>query len=315
MKNKVLFLLSTHKNTYVSGETLGKELNISRAAISKHIKNLRNEGYQIMSTTNKGYCLLDQVDLLDEDYIRKNVPSFYQIEVHQSVDSTNDVLKQRTNKLEGTVCIANQQLKGRGRNNRSFYSPANEGIYLSILLKPSLSIEDMLKVTALTSVALHKTIQSLYDISCDIKWVNDLYIAEKKIAGILCEGAIELNTNQFEYLVIGIGCNIHAYDKPLELQNIAGSIEDHTTKIVSRNDFIACLLCTFYEYYNKIEDNTFLKTYREHSNILKKDIIVHSHRESYEAKAIDIDDNANLIVERNGKKEILSAGEISIRKK
>ncbi len=315
MKNKILFHLSTHKNRFVSGETLGKEMHISRAAIAKHIKKLRSEGYTILSSTNKGYCLVDQVDILNAENIQDKIPPFYQVELYEEVESTNEVLKRKEKKMDGNVCIANHQSKGRGRNQRVFHSPADNGIYISILLTPRLNVSQTLQITALTSVALHKTIAQLYQINSKIKWVNDLYIENKKIAGILCEGAIELNTNQFEYLIIGIGCNIHSYNMPRELTNIAGSIEDYTNKKVSRNEFIACLLNHFYNLYNTMEENTYLDTYRTHSNIIGEQIIVHTPKESYEANAIAINENAHLVIQRDGKQEILNAGEISIRKK
>lgn len=316
MKNKILLILNKHKNEYISGEVISKELNVSRVAISKHIKKLREEGYNILSQTNKGYCFTEENDILNASMIQDGLDDFfYSIEIVDSIDSTNDELKRKANTLEnGYVIIADQQEKGKGRNGRSFHSPKQSGIYMSIFLKPDLSIQHSLKLTACTSVAIFQAIKKNYGLDSQIKWVNDVYLEDKKIAGILCEASLEMNTASLEYMVVGMGINVHSYSKPKELKDIAGSIEDIAHKKVDRNVLIKDILNYFYEYYTTIDENTFLPIYKENSYVLFKNIMVYDKQGSYPARVLDIDENANLVIQKEDKSiTTLSSGEISLR--
>ncbi len=317
MKNKILHILNEHKNNYISGEEISQMLHISRVAVSKHIKKLREEGYEIESQTNKGYCFCANNDILISDVIKEGLPSFYHtVELFEQLPSTNDYMKEQANHLrDGNVVIANEQTLGKGRNGRQFHSPKQSGIYLSIFLQPNLSIQQSLKVTACASVAIYEAIKANYGLECAIKWVNDVYLNDKKIAGILCEASLELNTASLEYMIVGMGINIHSYAMPKQIQEVAGCVEDFSDKKIERNQIIHDILSYFYYYYNTIEDNTFLPIYKEHSYVLFKTIMVHEKDVSYQARVLDIDENANLIIQKEDKSlTTLSSGEISIRK-
>lgn len=318
MKNKILLILNEHKNEYISGEVISKQLNVSRVAISKHVKKLRAEGYEILSQTNKGYCLTEANDVLNASMIQQQLHDFYHtIEIVDTIDSTNDELKRRANDLEdGFVLIADTQNKGKGRNGRDFYSPKQSGIYMSLFLKPDLSIQHSLKLTACASVAIFEAIKKNYGLSSKIKWVNDVYLENKKIVGILCEASLEMNTASLEYMVIGMGINVHSFFKPQELQDIAGSIEDFSKVKVNRNVLIRDILNYFYQYYTNIHENTFLPIYKENSYVLFKDVIIYEKQNSYPARVLDIDENANLIIQKEDKSiATLSSGEVSLRLK
>lgn len=318
MKNKILLILNEHKNKYISGEVISKQLNVSRVAVSKHIKKLRAEGYEILSQTNKGYCLTEANDVLNASMIQEQLHDFYHtIEIIDTIDSTNDELKRRASDLEdGFVLIADTQNKGKGRNGRDFYSPKQSGIYMSIFLKPDLSIQHSLKLTACASVAIFEAIKKNYGLSSKIKWVNDVYLENKKIVGILCEASLEMNTASLEYMVIGMGINVHSFLKPQELQDVAGSIEDFTKVKVNRNVLIKDILNYFYQYYTNIHENTFLPIYKENSYVLFKDVIIYEKHNAYLARVLDIDENANLIIQKEDKSiATLSSGEVSLRLK
>lgn len=318
MKNKILQILNQNIDTYISGEEISKMLSISRAAVWKNIKKLKEEGYEILSTTNKGYCLCDTNDILSLSEIQKELSSFYKkIDIVDSIDSTNEELKRNASILEeGYVLISNRQEKGKGRNNRIFHSPKQEGIYMSILLRPKLSITHSLKLTACASVAIYESIKNLYQLSPKIKWVNDVYLHDKKIAGILCEASIEVNTANVEYMIVGIGINVHDYEMPTDLKEIATCIETYSDQKHSRNEIIKEVLNTFDKYYTEIDANTFLPIYKENSSVLFQDILVYEKDFSYSAHVLDIDENANLIIQKEDKTiEVLNAKEISIRKK
>lgn len=317
MKNKILEILNLHFNEYVSGEEICKNLNVSRAAIWKNIKKLQEEGYIIESSTKKGYCLKSIYDPLDENTIQQDLPCFYKkITILKEVDSTNEEMKRLSSSLqEGDILLAECQTKGKGRSGRLFHSPKHNGMYMSIFLKPTFSITQSLKITACTSCAVYDAIKELYNLDASIKWVNDVFIKDKKIAGILCEASLEMNTASLDYMIIGIGLNIHTYEQIEELKTIAASIEDFTDKIVSRNEIIHKILERFYYYYRTINENTFLPIYKQNSYVLNQTIDVYSQNEVYKAKALDIDENAHLLVEKeDGTQVLLNSGEISIRK-
>lgn len=310
MNNKILKILIDNKDQYISGSEIGKLLNISRMAVNKNINKLRQQGYTIISSTNKGYCLLDEIDLLDKNAISTLINDRYTIEILDTVESTNTYLKSNKHSFNHVV-ISNEQTGGRGRLNRKFFSPKNSGIYMSILVNPGCSIEQSLKLTALTSVAIYSAIKKLYNIDIKIKWVNDLILNNLKVGGILCEGEIELNKLTLTNMIIGIGINVKKIDFPNDLKDIATSIENNTNKIVSRNDLISSIINYFDLYFNGNID--YMDIYKKQSNTLNKEITVYQNNDSYNAKAIDIDDNGNLIVISNNKQIILNSGEITIR--
>ncbi|MDQ0359738.1 biotin--[acetyl-CoA-carboxylase] ligase [Breznakia pachnodae] len=317
MKSKILQILNEHCDTYISGEEISSMLKVSRMTISKQIRKLIEQGYQIESSTKKGYRFSSNNDVLIKEQITDNLqPFFYDIEIMESVSSTNDYLKTLAfDKQEGYVCVADYQEKGKGRNGRSFYSPKQKGIYMSFLLKPTLSVYESLKITACVSVALWEAIKKNYQIDSKIKWVNDIFIEEKKIGGILCEASLEMNTASMDYMVVGIGVNVHKQIFAKDLASVAGSIEEFSDKIISRNQIIKDILNGFYKYYNEIDKNTFLPAYKEHSSVLHKDIMVYERNNSYPAKVLDIDTNASLIIEKeDGSTSTINSGEVSIRK-
>lgn len=314
MKQKILRRLYEHKGNFLSGQEIAQDLGLSRESISQYIKRLKEDGYSITSKTRQGYCLDASSDVLIPEIIQEGLHPFYTLDVRDGVTSTNDLLKQNVSALpEGTVLIADHQEKGRGRNDRSFYSPKQDGMYLSILLRPRLPWDEVMKITACTSVALAQTIETLYRIQPQIKWINDVLIDYKKVAGILCEAGLDLETQKLDYVIIGVGLNVHSHPFPKELSSLAGCVEDFTEQRIERNVIIRHFLNSFYSYVQTLESNAFLPLYKDYSCILGKEITVMEPHRQYQANAIDIDDNARLIIEKNGQLIPLSSGEISIR--
>jgi len=259
----------------------------------------------------------NEKDILIKTEIMHNLPIFYnEIEIFNTIDSTNDYIKKiAATKKEGFVCISNEQLKGRGRNGRSFFSPKEKGIYMSILIKPDIPISDFLKITACTSVAIFDALKKNYGLEISIKWINDIYYQNTKIGGILCESEIKANTNIVDYMVIGIGLNIHKTNFTEELINTASSIENYSEHEEKRNNIINDILTYFYKYYHEIQTFSFLPTYKKHSLVLHSNITVYEHNISYPAYVEDIDQYANLVIRKeDGSLKILNSGEISIRK-
>ena len=321
-KQHVLSVLEENKGKSVSGAKLAGELSISRNAVWKSIKTLQEEGYSISATTNKGYCLSSENDILSSQsitpYLTGNAVNL-RLEVQKSVVSTNSLLKELAiqGEAEGKVLIAEEQTSGRGRLGRDFYSPAKTGIYMSILLRPKLTVEDSLFITTSAAVAVAKAIEKIADCEAKIKWVNDIYCNGKKVCGILTEAGIDFEGGGLEYAVIGIGINISKPEGgfPDELTNIATALFS-SNKYSSdlRSQLVAEILNNFWIYYENISNKTFLTEYRERSILIGQEINVISGDTSRRALALEIDDNARLVVKlSDGEIKTLSSGEVSIR--
>lgn len=244
--------------------------------------------------------------------IQKNLKYKHNIEIFDSIDSTNKYLKSKINeKNYGTIVISNEQTNGYGKNNRQFMSNKDVGIYMSILINPNCLIEESLKITILTSVAILSAIKSIYNLDVKLKWVNDIILNDLKVGGILCESQINLNNNIIDNMIVGIGINVKEFDFPPSLKNIATSIENNTNIKISRNELISEIINFFDLYF--IYNKNYLNLYKENSYVLGKDITVIQNDRQFFAKAIDIEDNGTLIVQEQEKIIKLISSDISIR--
>lgn len=321
-KHHILSVLEKNKGKNVSGAKLAQELSISRNAVWKSIKALQKEGYSITAVTNKGYCLSEDNDILSSQsitpYLADNLKEL-KLEVHKSVTSTNTLLKELAGQgeTEGKVLIAEEQTGGRGRLGRYFYSPAKTGIYMSILLRPKLTVEDSLSITTLAAAAVAEAVEKVTGCEAKIKWVNDIYCHGKKVCGILTEASVDFEGGGLEYCIVGIGINVSrpTGDFPDELKDIASAIlEKNIYSSELRSRLVAEILNNFWKYYAVFSKKTFLEEYRKRSFLIGKEINIISGEKSQSGTALDIDDNARLIVKlSDGEIKTLSSGEISIR--
>ena len=244
--------------------------------------------------------------------IQKNLKYKHNIEIFDSIDSTNKYLKSKINeKNYGTIVISNEQTNGYGKNDRQFISNKDIGIYMSILINPNCLIEESLKITILTSVAILSAIKSVCNLDVKLKWVNDIILNDLKVGGILCESQINLNTNIIDNMIVGIGINVKEFEFPPSLKNIATSIENNTNIKVSRNALISEIINFFDLYF--IKKANYIDLYKENSYVLGKDITVIQNDRQFFAKAIDIEDNGALIVQEQEKIIKLISSDISIR--
>lgn len=320
LKLQILKYLEANRGKSISGSKLAKELSVTRSAIWKGIKALQQEGYNIEAVTNKGYCLALDNDIVSVESLTpylKGKSTTFNLEVHQTVSSTNTLAKEMAanGAKEGTVIIAREQTSGRGRMGRSFYSPNSTGIYFSIILRPTLSMEDSLKITTATAVAVAKAIETIAKLPAKIKWVNDIFVDDKKVCGILTEASLNFESGGLEYAVVGIGLNIATESFPEDLKNVAGSIykekpEDSPVTSI----LLAEILNNIGQIMNSLTDNKYLDEYKSRSFLIGKKILVLRNNDSIPAKAIDVDDKARLVVEYQDKtREALTSGEVSIR--
>lgn len=255
------------------------------------------------------------IDKLFKEKIKEYLNDDIEILVFDELDSTNSYLKSHIGEAspEFLTVIADSQTLGKGRMSRKFHSPKESGIYISILLKPQIKAENSVLITAAAAVAVNRAIEDLSGKTAKIKWVNDIYIKNKKVCGILTEGSINPN-GSLNYVILGIGINAYTPENNFddEIKDIAGAVFEKRKENL-RNKLIAKVIKNFKEYYNALEDKNFLEYYKKKNLVLGKEITVPKNNICLSAKALDIDENCRLLVEyKNGEKEYLSSGEISI---
>ena len=322
-KDAVLQALQNSESTFLSGEELSSQLNVSRTAIWKAIKTLREEGHPIEAVTNRGYMLLSDSWTITEDSLRACLPAHYKnlnLHIYDTIDSTN--LKAKQMALEGaphgTVVMAKQQTSGRGRLGRSFFSP-REGIYLSIVIKPDFDVSKSVLVTSAAAVAVANAIEKVCGLDAKIKWVNDVYINGKKVCGILTEGITDFETGQIEHLILGIGINTTVKDFPEDLLPGVGAAEGNYSKSALAAEVVTQAL----QYIEDLDSASFMTAYKEKSLVIGKTVTVYQGRykirpedeiQGVPARVLDIDEDGGLIVlYTDGHQEKLVSGEISIR--
>ncbi|NLJ96900.1 MAG: biotin--[acetyl-CoA-carboxylase] ligase [Clostridiales bacterium] len=322
LKHQILKILEENRGNSVNGTKMAKELYVTRSAIWKNIKQLQSDGYHIEGIPNRGYILLESNDILTAEsispYLLGKAKNF-KLDVRKSVSSTNTLAKELAadGASEGYVLIALEQTEGRGRMGRSFYSPDSTGLYLSLILRPQLNLEDSLLITTSTAVAVAKAIEKLTGNDVYIKWVNDLFVGGKKVSGILTEASLNIENGGLEYAVIGIGINVSTKNFPDNLKSIAGSIFSKKPEDKPITSLLAAeVLNNLSQAMDNLTDRTYLEEYKKRSFLIGKEIYVLKGNESLPAKALDIDDRARLVVEyQNGSREALSSGEVSVRAK
>lgn len=317
LKSQVLSLLEKSGDNPISGQEIAQQLKVSRSAIWKAVNYLREEGYIIKATTNKGYTLDNANDLISEEGIKQHLKIDKEVKLHiyKTIQSTNTLAKKMAIEggANGTVIIADEQTQGRGRYGKSFFSPSGTGIYMSIIIKPDLNIEDSQLITIYTAVAVCKAIEKLTNLSPKIKWVNDIFLKDKKISGILTEATIDFESGRIESIIVGIGINIQTKEEnfPDELTEIAGSLFPMD---VSRNMIIAQILNEFFMIFKSIKRHELIQDYKSRSFILGMEISYDKGNDIVYGTAIDINENGNLIVKtRYGDIESLNSGEIRIK--
>ena len=320
LKNKVLNYLETRGDEFVSGQQLADYFKVSRTAIWKAISELRKEGALINAVTNKGYYLVRESQKLSLDGLKKELPD-YDIYYFDEIDSTNSYCKKLSSegKTNKTLVVSSKQTSGRGRRGRVFVSP-NGGVYFSLLIDSHNNNDDNLLITSIAAVAITRAIKKVCDKECKIKWVNDIFLDNKKVCGILSEGIIDMEVGKIKSMVVGIGINFSTpiEDFPPEVQDIVTSIYENEHSIpnnVSRTRLVKEIVNEIYKIWNQLPDKTFLNEYREKSNVIGKNVTIYNKDNTTQiGLAKNINDRAHLIVEVEDGREIeLGTGEVTLR--
>ena len=318
---KILAILRNDTD-HVSGEELCKIAGVSRAAIWKHIEKLREEGYDIEASPHLGYRLLNIPDRLIPAEIKWKLRTRVlgkEILSYKKVDSTNTIAYALAEKglKEGSVILAEEQEKGKGRHGRTWLSPSKSGIYLSVILRPQITPNEISKITLLAAVAAARAIRETADLQAMIKWPNDILVNHKKVCGILTE--MKAEQDRVDFIVIGIGINVNTQMK--QLPKGASSLREELPD--SRTDEQVSRVALTRKLIEKLEEDYFLlkkdgfqpimDEWKRLSDMIGSRVKVVLQNRTFEGLVHDIDPDGALVVRRDaGTLEKVSSGDIAM---
>ena len=320
IRDRIVSYLDEKKGSWVSGESLTKKLAVSRSTIDRHITQLKNDRYPIESSPKKGYLLQKTSDVLTPREIRAGLETKAlgkkEIVYFTEIDSTNLKAKDLAARgaPEGSLVLSEKQTKGRGRKARNWFSPSRDGIYLSLILRPTIAPREAPVITLLTAVAVAETLLSLTRLKIAIKWPNDILVSGKKLAGILTE--IGTQGDSIDYVVVGLGLNVNTPRFPEDIRDKATSMLIETGKRFSRVKVIREYLKwyeAYYEVFKHIGFEPVRKRWRELTNMIGQQITVETIDKRYSGEVQDIDkDGALIITDRTGKSHRIIFGDVTV---
>ena len=308
------------KGEFLSGQALGDELGVSRAAISKHIAALQDMGFDIFSVTGKGYRLAEPIELLSEEKIVSHIEQSNitaKVEVHNVIDSTNSYLMRRlpNQNTPGQVCIAEYQSAGRGRRGRQWISPFGSHIYMSMYWSLEQGMSSAMGLSVVAALAVSDAIKALYKTDVELKWPNDIYFKGVKLAGIL----IDLEGQAMEpcHCVIGIGLNINMPAKSAELvdqpwTDLSSAIGVEIDRNVLAASIISALIKRL-EVHSETGINTMVAQWHEHDVYFNKAVSLITGDKVTRGICRGINAQGALLLEVNGKVSPVYGGEVSLR--
>ncbi|MDU9375676.1 Bifunctional ligase/repressor BirA [Methanocorpusculaceae archaeon Sp1] len=294
----------------VPGEVISERLGITRTAVWKYVNLLREIGYRIDAQPKTGYSLEKRSWLLLPYEVKRYLKT--QVigqEMHhfEQVPSTDALARQLLHEVgdevaPGTVLVAEQQTGGIGRMNRVWMSPEG-GIWATIVLMPKLNVDQTFTIMMAGSLALARAIRQEFGLSALIKWPNDVFIGDKKVAGMTIE--LTADDDILRYCLVGVGIDVNvSVEKTMpNISNLVTSISDELGHEVERAEFFARFLKEFERRYNMVlkgETEPLFREWRSLSCTLHRRVRIRTVRESFDGEAIDIDEHGALIVHRDG---------------
>lgn len=306
----------------ISGERLGADLGVSRAAIWKGIAHLRQSGFRIDAVPRCGYVLVAEPDAFTPAAIVSRLTTRTigrAIEWHEAVGSTNDLAWERraAGMPSGLVIGAETQTNGRGRRGRRWASPHGLGLWFSVLLAPPLSGKEAPVLTLFAAVAAARAVRRVTGLPAGIKWPNDILVDEKKVCGILVESSAELG--RLTHAVVGIGLNVAVPETalPPEARAQAASLSTLADRPLGRADLLVALLEELDLWYHRLVEagpGPVLEAAGALSLTLGRPVRVHGAGCDWDGEATGLaDDGALLVTRPDGAVEPVYASEVSLR--
>ena len=317
-------LQALREGGHISGEELGRRLNMTRTAIWKRINRLRGLGYEIVSSPRRGYSLVSAPDLLFPEEIEPGLRTKIfgrRIIFYQELSSTQDAAKElaRQGAGEGTVVIAETQTHGKGRKGREWSSAPGQGIQISVILRPRLRPSQSIQIPLVAGVAVAQAIIEVTPLKPRIKWPNDLMIGRKKVGGILTEMNAEID--RIDYVVLGMGLNVNTPQNlfPGELRDIATSLAEESGGPVSRVRLVQSFLGEFEDLYEEFTTSGFQairERWKTMSNTIGALVELSDMDEGkMKGRVLDMDAEGALLLEKEDKSiERILAGDVTLRK-
>lgn len=306
-------------NSY-SGEEIGKRLGIGRAAIWKIISQLREKGLQIESVKGQGYKLLDNVEMLDENTIKADLKdnSFDEIITLNQTASTNSYLSsQFTDSTKNLACIAENQTGGRGRNNRSWISPFARSIAMSVRWHFQTLPSGISGLSLAVGIAVANAMHNIGIENAMVKWPNDIYINNSKLAGILIEISGEISGPCS--VIIGIGINLQlTEEEKSQIDQSCTAIYEHTQQRIGRNRIIAELLNSIAAVMSIFADKGFsslLTQWQKYDLLKNREVTLITHNNQENGVALGVSKDGALQVTVNGEERLFYSGDVSLRLK
>ena len=320
MKEEILKMLR-ETDGYISGQELCNKFGVSRTAIWKVMKQLKEAGYNIEAQQNKGYHIVSAPDVMDAAELKSIwKPKWVGCEIlyFDSIDSTNTKAQEVAEKgyPSGTLVVADKQIAGKGRRGRNWESPSGCGIFMTLMLKPDINPNNASMLTLVSALAVAKALADITGKDAKIKWPNDIVIDGRKVCGILTEMSA-----QFDYInniVIGIGINVNNSSFPEEISATASSLRLLSGgKKYRRAEIIEKIMEYFEKYYSiflETEDlSALVNEYDAMLVNMKRQVKVLDPKEPFEGTAMGITKTGELIVDTWESRKLVSSGEVSVR--
>ncbi len=318
------------EGSWVSGEEMASRLSVSRAAVWKQIKSLKARGFEIESSTKKGYRLVGKPDILDPDLLSSGLKTRRvgrELYCLRSVGSTNEYARSIAARCkDGAVVLSEVQTAGRGRLSRSWSSPEG-GIWMSLILKPEIPMDQAYRINMAVSVAIARALYALFGLEADIKWPNDILINDRKLCGILME--ISAEVDRLDYAVVGVGINVNTDVSGFPEEWNATSLSKELGRSVSRTELIQRILQEIEDAYESLGSMEIYEEWRDRSATLGRHVRITSASASacasasspsasasgdLEGKAVALSEDGALCLETDiGIKRILAGDCIHLR--
>lgn len=316
VNEEILYFLKKSPG-YVSGEEISQELGKSRAAVWKHIQELRDLGYDIAAVPHLGYRLLSSPDRLFSWEIKHHLKNRFiakEIYYYESLSSTMDKAAELAleGAPEGTLVIAEGQTKGKGRMGRVWLSPKYKGIYFSLIIKPKILPQQAPVLTLICAVAICQALKQQLRLEAQIKWPNDIFLKNKKIGGILTELSAEMDI--VHAIIVGVGINVNNEKKTLPYS--AGSLKEITGSQITRLSLLQGILHCLEEEYLQFQKQGVVKIldkWRHFSLTLGRRVRLSTSTKKPQlvGEAMDIDCDGGLLIRQDsGLIERVMAGDI-----
>ena len=311
---KLSILKALSQGGFHSGEELGDKLGVSRAAISKHIKGIQAWGVDVFRVQGKGYQLAKPMQLLDVEILQNSLTN--RVELIPIIDSTNQYLLDRVDSLEsGAVCLAEYQAKGRGRRGREWVSPFGSNLYLSMFWRLDAGMAAAMGLSLVVGVAIVEALEEMGLTGVKLKWPNDLYYQDKKLAGILVE--MSGQAGAAANLVIGMGLNLVMSEATEGITQPWACLDEVAdNQQIDRNQLAISMITTLhkalddYELYGMAG---FVERWNRLDNFINRPVKLLMGPREISGTARGINEQGAVLLETENGLETFIGGEISLR--